>query len=116
MRGKLSLLRLRGLRTAWGGEKTLPLGLTLRDGVFSMHTSREERERAGLFHFVLQASASHELDGLGERCAESSYSQRRRSLYARQRIEQSVCVCVFIELHITAQSGPVILVILCHSH
>ena len=25
-------------------------------------------------------------------------------------------VCVFIKLHITAQSGPVILVILCHSH
>ena len=27
-----------------------------------------------------------------------------------------VCVCVFIKLHITAQSGPVILVILCHSY
>ena len=27
-----------------------------------------------------------------------------------------VCVCVFIKLHIIAQSGPVILVILCHSH
>ena len=27
-----------------------------------------------------------------------------------------VFVCVFIKLHITAQSGPVILVILCHSH
>ena len=27
-----------------------------------------------------------------------------------------VCVCVFIKLHITPQSGPVILVILCHSH
>ena len=27
-----------------------------------------------------------------------------------------VCVCAFIKLHITAQSGPVILVILCHSH
>ena len=27
-----------------------------------------------------------------------------------------VCVGVFIKLHITAQSGPVILVILCHSH
>ena len=27
-----------------------------------------------------------------------------------------VCVCVFIKLHITAQSGPVILVVLCHSH
>ena len=27
----------------------------------------------------------------------------------------SVCVCVFIKLHITAQSGLVILVILCHS-
>ena len=31
-----------------------------------------------------------------------------------------ICVCVrvsvFIKLHITAQSDPVILVILCHSH
>ena len=27
-----------------------------------------------------------------------------------------VCVCVFIKLHITTQSGPVILVILYHSH
>ena len=27
-----------------------------------------------------------------------------------------VCVCVFIKLHITAQSGLVILVIICHSH
>ena len=26
-----------------------------------------------------------------------------------------MCVCIFIKLHITAQSGPVILVILCHS-
>ena len=27
-----------------------------------------------------------------------------------------LCVCVFIKLHITTQSGPVILVIICHSH
>ena len=27
-----------------------------------------------------------------------------------------VCVCVFIKLQMTAQSGPVILVILCYSH
>ena len=27
-----------------------------------------------------------------------------------------VSVCVFIKMHITAQSGPVTLVILCHSH
>ena len=27
-----------------------------------------------------------------------------------------VCVCVFIKLHMPAQSSPVILVILCHSH
>ena len=27
-----------------------------------------------------------------------------------------VCMYVFIKLHITRQSGPVILVILCHSH
>ena len=32
------------------------------------------------------------------------------------RVRVFVCVCVFIKLHITAQSGPVILVILCHSH
>ena len=34
----------------------------------------------------------------------------------RARACVCVCVCVFIKLHITAQSGPVILVILCHSH
>ena len=27
-----------------------------------------------------------------------------------------VCVYIFSKLHITAQSGPVILVIICHSH
>ena len=27
-----------------------------------------------------------------------------------------VCMYIFIKLHITTQSGPVILVILCHSH
>ena len=32
------------------------------------------------------------------------------------RVLTRVCVCVFIKLHITAQSGPVILVILYHSH
>ena len=31
-------------------------------------------------------------------------------------VRVSVCVCVFIKLNITAQSGPLILVILCHSH
>ena len=30
-------------------------------------------------------------------------------------IKLHVCVCVFIKLHITAQSGLVMLVILCHS-
>ena len=35
----------------------------------------------------------------------------------RPRSRMCVCVCIlFIKLHITAQSGPVILVILCHSH
>ena len=33
-----------------------------------------------------------------------------------RRVCVCVCVCAFIKLHITAQSGPVILVILCHSH
>ena len=61
MRGIIPFASLRFTNCLGGGR--LPIGLTLRGGVFSMHTSREERERAGLFHFVLQASASHELDG-----------------------------------------------------
>ena len=32
------------------------------------------------------------------------------------RVINNTCVCVFIQLHITAQSGPVILAIICHSH
>ena len=35
-------------------------------------------------------------------------------MYVRMYIY--VCMYVFIKLHITTQSGPVILVILCHSH
>ena len=31
-------------------------------------------------------------------------------------VAQCVWVCIFIKLHVTAQSGPVIVVILCHSH
>ena len=34
----------------------------------------------------------------------------------RQNCNVAVCMYVFIKLHITTQSGPVILVILCHSH
>ena len=37
-------------------------------------------------------------------------------VYVRMCVCLCVCVCVFIKLHITAQSGLVILVILCHSH
>ena len=36
-------------------------------------------------------------------------------LLTQSRMTGPVCVCVFIKLHITAQSGLVILVILCHS-
>ena len=38
------------------------------------------------------------------------------SLCVYVRVYVYVCVCVFMKLHIIAQSGPVILVILCHSH
>ena len=69
----------------------MPVGLTLRGGVFSMHTSREERERAGLFCFVLQPfkhilPPTHPVSG-------DSYTRRRRSSYAYQRIGQPACVC-----------------------
>ena len=37
-------------------------------------------------------------------------------IYVCMYICMYVCMYVFIKLHITTQSGPVILVILCHSH
>ena len=60
-----------------------------------MHTSREERERAGLFCFVLQPFTSHRLGEWGGRCAGDSYTRRRRSSYAYQRIGQPACVLFF---------------------
>ena len=35
---------------------------------------------------------------------------------AEGRVSARGCVCLFIKLHITSQSGLVILVILCYSH
>ena len=37
-------------------------------------------------------------------------------MYVCMSVCRYVCMYVFIKLHITTQSGPVILVILCHSH
>ena len=37
-------------------------------------------------------------------------------IYICMEVCMYVCMYVFIKLHITTQSGPVILVILCHSH
>ena len=56
-----------------------------------MHTSREERERAGLFCFVLQPfkhtfPPTHPFSG-------DSYTRRRRSSYAYQLIGQPAYVC-----------------------
>ena len=45
-----------------------------------------------------------------------NYRQKLRSRDALQTVDVDVCVCVFIKLHITAQSGLVILVIICHWH
>ena len=38
------------------------------------------------------------------------------SILTFSRFPPCVCVCVCVCVHITTQSGPVILVILCHSH
>ena len=37
-------------------------------------------------------------------------------MYVCMYVYMYVCMYVFIKLHITTQSGPVIVVILCHSH
>ena len=42
--------------------------------------------------------------------------QHKRKIFGVGEGMERGCVCIFIKLHITAQSGPVILVILCHSH
>ena len=46
----------------------------------------------------------------------SDQTRQRSTLSLLVQVLLGVCVCVFIKLHITAQSGPAILVILCHSH
>ena len=45
-----------------------------------------------------------------------NYLRGRQVSPGEKRVCVCVCVSVFIKLHITTQSGPVILVILCHSH
>ena len=41
----------------------------------------------------------------------------RKPLIKRDKMYVCMYVCIFIKLHITAQSGPVIrVIILCHSH
>ena len=44
----------------------------------------------------------------------TSDQTRQRGMYVCMYV--FMYVCIFIKLHITAQSGPVILVIPCHSH
>ena len=61
---------------------------------------------------------SHSLFGLDAqvRCEAYACDVVRGELFPSAFLLSPLCVCVFIKLHITTQSGPVILVILCHSH
>ena len=64
-------------------------------------------------------TATSEYANRGEAGRSPRRGEKRREEAGRVKLKVerlSVCVCVFIELHITAQSGPVIPVILCHSH
>ena len=72
----------------------------------------------------LKAKDSRDVNGGGvadvigatvKRCPDSNRTLSPPSLTEWLK-QVCVCVCVFIKLHITTQSGPVILVILCHSH
>ena len=85
------------------------------------HILRHEQRGQGNIHFPC-SSADHEQDW-------QPYSVNPYPCYIFVTIHNNsvdstmmdcdsvcVCVCVFIKLHITAQSGLAILVILCHSH
>ena len=66
--------------------------------------------------FKCQTRGARDLDASGQ------YSTDLRLIFVflfcslAQSIAGHMCACVFIKLHITAQSGPVTLVIICHSH
>ena len=80
-----------------------------RDGTAKL-VSRDQtlRRERGQGNVCIACSAKHEQDW--QRHPVDPYS----AIYVCVCV--CVCVCVFIKLHITAQSGLVILVILCPSH
>ena len=62
-----------------------------------------------------QTSSSSRVSALDEEMRQRADAARNSGKVIRYN-QVCVCVFVFIKLHITAQSGLVILVILCHSH
>ena len=67
--------------------------------------------------FTVPFDAVFLLTRFGERLYRSLESSQNNTLFMCMCmcLFVCVCVCVFIKLHMTAQSGLVILVILCHS-
>ena len=90
-----------------------------RDGT-AEPVSRDQifRRELGQENIHFPCSTDHEQDwqpypvdpSLAIICDEHTYMCNSTTVYVY------VCMYVFIKLHITTQSGPVILVILCHSH
>ena len=92
--------------------------------------NKEARTRVALFmattvHFTtrllnapMNACMSLSVDGVSNMifyCTVCLFVRVQSSRVAKVPVSVCVCVCVFIKLHMTAQSGLVILVILCHS-
>ena len=71
----------------------------------------------------MPASATPCVQRDGDACGMKVPAVKQKRITAEDVLLPSLCVCVcvyvylvFIKLHITAQSGSVILVILCHFH
>ena len=80
-------------------------------GLFSSYEGRQGAAKGqDSWGFFRDANSFRRLDA-GPRAASPA-----QGLHHHVCVCVCVCVCVFIKLHITAQSGPVNLVILCHSH
>ena len=119
---ELTSQRVRGLR----GTSELPVRPAMYVCMYvCMYVSSRDqilRHARGQGNINFPCSADHEqdwqpypVDPYSAICDGHTYVHMYVCMYACMYV-LCMYICIFIKLHITAQSGPVIRVILCHSH